>query len=533
MFSLAEAECVHAAPQTDKELLQRFLEGDEQAFAAVVERHAIMVRAVCQRVLRNTNDSDDAFQATFFVLASRAKSIAWQDSVGGWLHEVARRVSLRLKSDLSRRRDAEVASAKQRLETPAMSPTGLSMHELGELLDHELGQLPARFREVIVLTQAEGLSRSEAASRLGISVAAVKDRLERGREMLQKRLLKRGLTLSSVTLAAWLIPSSANAAGIQTLVATTAPMATSFAAGNVVGAQLSASAALAQGVINVMGLQKVSVVLAFLATLITGGSLAYGFLQDNPNRFDEGLRGTLVRIDTDDTPSLTIELDEYRAKLDLDVSTDAKVWIAYQETEFDKLRVGQFIAVQLASDNRTVKEVHGRGELREVTVEAIGNDGRLIVAGDDDDENLTPVTLEMSPETIVRIGGLPAKRDELRPGMSIPIEFNQAGNVVNAIETDASEGQLIEGEIATIDIEKREITLRHDDDHDEQVAMPKQVLSLVPSSLIHVDGKPAQDADLKSGFVVRVRLADDRTTIRAIEAISSAHDAEVGESDDQ
>lgn len=290
MAHLTDRPCTDEGKKTDKQLLEQFLDGNQDAFARIVKRHAAMVRGVCHRILQNASDSDDAFQATFFILASRAKTIAWQDSIGGWLHQVARRVSVRLRSNLGRRRVAETDAAKEKQST-FFNPLGNEvLRELGEILDREIGQLPDQFREVILLTQAEGLSRSEVASRLGISVAAVKDRLERGRELLQKRLLKRGLTLSSVTLAAWLIPSTTQAAGFQALVSSTSQMAAPFAAGKLVGAHLSSSAALAQGVLKLLGLQKASIVVAFLLTLISGGSIAYGFLQDNPTRFEDGLR---------------------------------------------------------------------------------------------------------------------------------------------------------------------------------------------------------------------------------------------------
>src|SRR4051794_36227623 len=84
---------------SDAQLLARFLAGSgeaaEAAFEVLVARHGPMVLDVCRNILRDHHNAQDAFQATFLVLASRAGSIRQRDSLAGWLLEVARRVAVR------------------------------------------------------------------------------------------------------------------------------------------------------------------------------------------------------------------------------------------------------------------------------------------------------------------------------------------------------------------------------------------------------------------------------------------------------
>jgi RNA polymerase sigma-70 factor (ECF subfamily) len=175
----------------DRELLERFVSdrdrSGELAFTALVARHGPMVLGVCRRILRDAHDADDAFQATFLVLARRAGSIRLVDSLGPWLQGVSRRVALRLKDEVARPR-ARLGDVQWvesiRDQRAAGDLDTLQMLAVAEVLE----ALPDPFRPAIRLCYLEGLTHEEAAARLGCPVGTVRSRLSRGRALLRKRL---------------------------------------------------------------------------------------------------------------------------------------------------------------------------------------------------------------------------------------------------------------------------------------------------------------------------------------------------------
>ncbi|HUR56002.1 MAG TPA: RNA polymerase sigma factor, partial [Gemmataceae bacterium] len=185
---------------TDGELLRRFADaGDQAAFAAVFDRHAGMVLGVCRRVLSDPQTAEDACQATFLVLARKARAGGWRASVANWLHATARKVARNARVAAARRTRREAAAAVPEAVPPV---DGMTARELLEALDEELARLPARYREPLVLCYLEGLTRDEAARRLGLRPGTVKIRLERGRRRLADALTARGSTPGAVLLAA-------------------------------------------------------------------------------------------------------------------------------------------------------------------------------------------------------------------------------------------------------------------------------------------------------------------------------------------
>jgi RNA polymerase sigma factor (sigma-70 family) len=167
----------------DAELVRRFVvQRDEAAFEILVHRHGPMVLRVCRGVLRDRHDADDAFQATFVLLARKAGTLRRSDVVGGWLHGVARRVALKARVESARRR------AREKQVTP-VSPkeplADITVREAQAILDEELARLPEKYRTPLILCCLEGQTRDEAANELACSPGSLKDRLERGRELLR------------------------------------------------------------------------------------------------------------------------------------------------------------------------------------------------------------------------------------------------------------------------------------------------------------------------------------------------------------
>src|SRR5262245_8688909 len=186
--------------RTDADLLDRFLSrGEEVAFAELVRRHGPMILGVCRRVLGNAHDADDAFQATFLVLARKASSIRPRSCVGPWLYGVARRTALKARASSARRRRAEQQAARQRPRETWPADGGGGLHPL---VDEVVALLPEKYRTPLVLCLLQGKSRKEAAGLLGWSEGTLSGRIARAKDMLGERLRRRGVGLAGVGFGA-------------------------------------------------------------------------------------------------------------------------------------------------------------------------------------------------------------------------------------------------------------------------------------------------------------------------------------------
>jgi RNA polymerase sigma factor (sigma-70 family) len=257
-----------AAALDDGQLLQRYVHcQDETAFAALVTRHGPLVLGVCRRVLHHQQDTEDAFQAAFVVLARKARSICKQASLASWLYKVAYRIALRARTTNARRRLPE-----QRIQPASAAPSPLGevvLAELRRVLDEEVQRLPEKYRTPILLCYLEGQTNEKAAEQLCCPIGTVKIRLARGRELLRKRLTRRGVGLSALVLTAGLL-QSASAAVPESLGA-----ATLQAVG---GGCSSAVAQLARAALEALCWTKLKIAAAVLLTVMVG-MLADGLSQ--------------------------------------------------------------------------------------------------------------------------------------------------------------------------------------------------------------------------------------------------------------
>jgi RNA polymerase sigma factor (sigma-70 family) len=186
-------------PAADAQLLDRFVrDRDESAFQELVARHGPLVWSACRRGTNNVADAEDAFQATFLVLARRAGRVRQAAAVGGWLFRVAVRLSARTRDRVAR----PVGPVRPEAD-PSPGPVDrAAWQDLVAVLDTEIAALPETVRAALVCCYYEGLTQDEAADRLGWKVRTVRARVARGRSILQARLARRGVDLGAVLAAA-------------------------------------------------------------------------------------------------------------------------------------------------------------------------------------------------------------------------------------------------------------------------------------------------------------------------------------------
>lgn len=254
---------VETARQTDAVLLDAFIrEQQPEAFAALVQRHGVMVLGVCRRILGNHHDAEDAFQATFLVLARKAATVRPGNRLVSWLYGVALRTAMKARRMEMRR--------KERQQAVAQPPAHLApepMDELHAILDEELERLPEHYRLPILLCELQGQTRKQAAESLGWTEGKLAGRLTRGRALLARRLQKRGVTIPVVGLFS-VLPTIAEAVPSH-LLDQTVHIATLSILGEASSAVSSTVLSLTQGVMKAMFLSKLKV----LTTVALAGVL--------------------------------------------------------------------------------------------------------------------------------------------------------------------------------------------------------------------------------------------------------------------
>ena len=254
----------------DRELLRRFVvEHDEGAFQTILHRHGPVVFNVCRIMLANQADAEDAFQATFLVFARKAVGIRKATSLGSWLYGVAYRIALKSQAEFAKRKKHEcLVPTREFVE----SADDLTWRDVKAVIHRELNGLPERYRAILVLCYLEGKTQDEVAHQLKLPKGTLKGRLERGRELLRARLVRRGFGPAAVLVASgW--SATESAAMPLTLVESTARMVASLAAERGVSGFVSAKVvALTEGVVKAMFITKLRTMIVMLLALGMVGS---------------------------------------------------------------------------------------------------------------------------------------------------------------------------------------------------------------------------------------------------------------------
>jgi RNA polymerase sigma factor (sigma-70 family) len=268
---LVDAQAARDLP--DRVLLHQFARRrDEPVFMALVARHGPLVWKVCRQVLGHEQDAEDAFQATFLVLARKAHRIKKPEALAGWLHGVAMRIARKVRSREAKRRKRD--REPHRLASLPL-PAENALEEMQAVLHEELDRLPKNYRLPLVLCYLEGRTRDEAAETLGWSPGAVKGRLERGRELLRQRLKQRGFQLSAALLSMGIATSAGGTVPAFLCVATVrAAMAFATPLAAAKSAMAAPAVLLAEGALKAMLLTrwKIMLVIFLCMSLASAGA---------------------------------------------------------------------------------------------------------------------------------------------------------------------------------------------------------------------------------------------------------------------
>jgi RNA polymerase sigma factor (sigma-70 family) len=273
--------CAEAVPPEDAVLLQRFVTAnDRDAFELLIARYGPMVLGTARRLVGNTHDAEDVFQAVFLSLARLAKSIRRGRALPAWLHKTTCRVAAKLRAN----RWLPAAPPPERYE-PCDPATGLVWREVCAALDEELQRLPEPLRSPLVLCYLSGLTRDEAAKQLGWPLGTLKRRLEEGRNALRVRLARRGITSLGLALTV-LTPEALQAAVLTALRDSTLRLI--FSKGAVVSVTISALVLNSAGTMKGLAMKSI---LGLLAAIALGVGIYAGTGQADPPKKAEGKQG--------------------------------------------------------------------------------------------------------------------------------------------------------------------------------------------------------------------------------------------------
>jgi RNA polymerase sigma factor (sigma-70 family) len=378
------------APATDRDLLRTFTDRrDGTAFAELVGRYGSFVYGVCRRVLGDGPDAEDAFQATFLILARKSGGVGRPEQLGGWLHAVAVRCARRARASRAARRGRE----RPMPDIPAPLPDP-DWADVRPVLDEEIEALPAKLRAAVVLCELQGLDREAAAAVLGVPEGTLSSRLARGKEALRRRLVRRGITLSAVGVGLVL----ANAGRAAAVPPGLAEATTAAAVG---GAGSVAAVSLVQAEVIAMFWSKAvmaGLAAAVLAVVGVGAAVGYGYVaaaedkKPDKDKLQGEWKVVSIKVGGQDHPNKDqvgdtmtfkgdgMELEPFKATFKLDPSKDPRevdftITEGPDEREKGKVSLGIY---KLDGDKLTIHAGHPGGTERPTGFESKEGENSLV-----------------------------------------------------------------------------------------------------------------------------------------------------------
>src|SRR5579862_1205072 len=191
------------AKMTDKQLLDRFVsERSQAAFAELAERHGRMVYATCRRDLIDRQLAEDATQAVFVLLATKAAELPRTVSIPGWLFITARNVSRGMLRTEQRQKRLEREAA---MDTEKAFESDHAWCEIEPSINDALSALKASDKDIVLKRFFQGLSVRELADEIGITEDTASKRLSRAIERLRRYLRAQGVVVAPAVLAISLV----------------------------------------------------------------------------------------------------------------------------------------------------------------------------------------------------------------------------------------------------------------------------------------------------------------------------------------
>jgi RNA polymerase sigma factor (sigma-70 family) len=525
----------YAGVETDRELIARFHQTrDEAAFKALVDKHGPMVLGVCQRKLRDAHSADDAFQATFLILAKKAGAVRWHENLAGWLYRVAMHVCAKAHTKLSRH------AAQPMLEADAVAKEEAPASDLSAVLDQELNALPASYREPILLCHLQGYTVEEAAKLLNTTDGQLRGRLFRGREKLRERLAKRGVALSLTALVVSLTSASAQALPLALRTATVQSVfggTVSIALQSLVNGGLSAmsnfklklivaSVLVCGGLITTGVVTQQAGAQALPSAAVTPNNLAPATLlapanakvddgekKDEPKKQIDRRHGKIKSIDAAKN-EFVVTLNEEKFDLPVFLDAKAKVLFGKKSCKLADYKVGMDMEISYEGETKNPFEVKASWPNLETIVKGVDAAKKTInIRAEGNNGFEFEVPLSVAEDVEVYVDALPAGIADLATGKKIWVEFGLDKKIVEKIETEAAPDEL-SATFKAMDDKTVTLTIQvagHRDQRKIDLKFP-----LGDKVAYRLSGKDITAKELLANMPVRVRFADNRQTVTNI-----------------